>query len=74
MAEAPNFRLMKYGDKNSLAALWLKVLFLLPPWGLIPVIILGFFTWRMGGFWVELGYLTILFCAIAYFIEDVLKR
>ncbi len=74
MDEARNFRLMKYGDKSSLIALWLKVFFLLPAWGVIPVIILGFFTWRMGGLWVELGYLVILGCACAYFIEDVLKR
>ncbi len=65
---------MRYSDHTSMAALWWKVVFLIPLWGAIPACMLGFLLTRMGPMPTEAGYLVVVFLAIAYFVEDILKR
>lgn len=67
-------RLMKYSDNSSMAALWWKVVFLLPIWGFIPAVVLGSVFTRLGLMFNEIGYLFVVFAGVAYFLEDVLKR
>src|SRR5690606_37358872 len=69
-----NARLMKYGDKTSLVSLWYKVLLLLPPWAIPIAAIIGFFSYRIGGLTVEIGYGAIVALGTINFIEEVLKR
>jgi len=73
-AQKKDERIMKYSDNMSMVALWWKVVFLLPVWGVIPAAILGFFLTRCGNVITELGYIFVLFAFIVYFIEDILKR
>ena len=69
-----NARVMKYGDKTSLVSLWYKVLLLLPPWAIPIAAIIGFFSYRIGGLSVEIGYGAIVALGTINFIEEVLKR
>ncbi len=67
-------RIMPYGDHASALALWWKVIFLLPLWGIIPACIIGAIATRLGPAATEIGLLFVMFLGVAYFIEDVLKR
>lgn len=65
---------MRHSDHMSTAALWWKVVFLIPIWGIIPTAILGFITTQFGGVVTDIGYIVVLVCGFAYFFEDILKR
>lgn len=67
-------RIMKHSDNVTVIALWWKVIFLIPLWGIFPVAIMGFVLTPFGPEISQLGFLFCLFCGMAYFIEDVLKR
>ncbi len=67
-------RIMRYSDHVSMLALWWKAIFLLPIWGWIVAAIFGAGMTRLGPVFTDIGYLTVIFSGLAYFISDVLKR
>jgi tRNA A-37 threonylcarbamoyl transferase component Bud32 len=67
-------RIMRHSDNMTVAALWWKVVFLLPIWGIIPAALLGFFMTQCGTVLTEIGFIIVLVCGLWYFIEDILKR
>jgi len=67
-------RIMRHSDHMSTVALWWKVIFLIPIWGIIPAAIFGFVMTMFGGMVSDIGYIVVLICGFAYFFEDILKR
>lgn len=67
-------KVLKYVDRTSRGFLWQKAFLLLPLWSLPLVMLLGLFLGRLGTQVFEVGYLTVIFLGLAYFIEDVLKQ
>ncbi len=69
-----NEKILGYGDRWSSAALWLKAIFLLPPWLYLLVPLVGLAFAKCGPFVFQAGYPVLLMLGLLYFVDDVLRR
>jgi len=67
-------RIINYGDRWSIVALWAKAIFLLPIWAYLFLAPLGGFASLFGPVVYQMVYFSMLALGLAYFVEDILKR
>lgn len=67
-------RVIRYGDRISTLWLWQKALLLVPLWSILVIPFYSAVAMLFGNVGAEFGYAMLILWAVAYFVEDVLKR